>query len=71
MVQTSAFAYGTTVEKIAEGMTVVATPVVIDGNTSMKLTSWQWSDGIAVGAFGDLGALLVPVADEVATERQS
>ena len=71
MVQTSAFAYGSTVEKIAEGMTVVATPVVIDGNTSMKLTSWQWSDGINADAFGDLGALLVSAESDAVAERQS
>ena len=48
-----------------------ATPVVIDGNTSMKLTSWQWSDGINADAFGDLGALLVSAESDAVTERQS
>ena len=57
-VQTSAFAYGATVEKIAEGMTLVATPTMIDGSIRMKLTSWQWNDGVSNAAFGDLAAML-------------
>jgi len=57
-VQTSAFAYGATVDKIAEGMTLVATPTMIDGSIRMKLTHWQWSDGVSADAFGDLAAML-------------
>lgn len=68
--QSNAFAYGGTVEQIAEGQILVATPVVIDGQNRLKLTHWSWNDsseGILSDEFGEFGTLLAqnqPVADE-------
>lgn len=71
-VQTSAFAYGATVEKIAEGMTLVATPTMIDGSIRMKLTHWQWNDGVSADAFGAFAAdfdTRLSTATEAVAER--
>ena len=65
--QSNAFAYGKTVEQIAEGQVLVATPVVIDGQNRMKLTHWSWNDspeGIASDKFGEFGALLAQTTAE-------
>jgi len=67
-VQTSAFAYGATVAKIAEGEILVATPVMIDGSIRMKLTGWQWNDGVSADAFGEFAAML---SAEESTPAQS
>jgi len=68
-VQTSAFAYGATVEKIAEGMTLVATPTMIDGSIRMKLTHWQWNDGVSADAFGAFAAELSTATQAADAER--